>query len=108
MSAKHARLIGPLLGFNLAEEASRLRAESAYVDGDRNARTLVKAGGFFDWFSSRSVLARPSMRTTNEARWPSRSSEGRLALRVAADGIEVGDGEVAVGQAMSSAPTRGR
>jgi len=68
-------LIGTLLGFNLAEEASRLRGESAYKDGDRNARTLVKAGAF------RLVLlafrtGRRSMKTTSEGRWRSTCSKG--------------------------------
>jgi quercetin dioxygenase-like cupin family protein len=88
-------LIAPLLGFKLAEEASRLRAESAYIDGDRNARTLVKSGAFrlvllafrggaaFDENDQRGTLALQVL-------------EGRLALRVGLDGIEVGEGEVAV------------
>ena len=87
-------LVGPL-GFKLAEEALRLRAESAYIDGDRNARTLVKAGAFrlvllafragaaFDEMDQRGTLALHVL-------------EGRLALRVGQDGIEIGEGEVAV------------
>jgi quercetin dioxygenase-like cupin family protein len=88
-------LIAPLLGFNLAEEASRLRAESTYVDGDRNARTLVKAGAFrlvllafrkgasFDESDQRGTLALQVL-------------EGQLTLRVGQDAMEVGDNEVAV------------
>ena len=88
-------LIAPLLGFKLAEEAARLRAESAYIDGDRNARTLVKAGAFrlvlvafragaaFDENDQRGTLALQVL-------------EGRLALRVAQDGMEIAEGEVAV------------
>jgi quercetin dioxygenase-like cupin family protein len=88
-------LIGPLMGFKLAEEASRLRAESAYIDGDRNARTLVKAGAFrlvllvfrsgaaFDENDQRGTLALQVL-------------EGRLALRVAGDAMEIGEGEVGV------------
>jgi quercetin dioxygenase-like cupin family protein len=88
-------LIGALLGFNLAEEAARLRGESAYIDGDRNARTLVKAGAFrlvllafrkgavFDENDQRGTLALHVL-------------EGRLALRVGQGGMEVGEGEVAV------------
>jgi quercetin dioxygenase-like cupin family protein len=88
-------LIAPLFGFRLEEEAARLRAESAYIDGDRNARTLVKAGAFrlvlltfrtgaaFDENDQRGTLALQVL-------------EGRLALRVGQDGIEVGEGEVAV------------
>ena len=88
-------LIAPLLGFNLAEEASRLRGESAYIDGDRNARTLVKAGAFrlvllafrtgaaFDENDQRGTLALQVL-------------EGRLALRVARDGMGIGEGDIAV------------
>jgi quercetin dioxygenase-like cupin family protein len=88
-------LIAPLLGFKLAEEASRLRAESAYIEGDRNARTLVKTGAFrlvllafrtgatFDENDQRGTLALQVL-------------EGRLALRVGQNGMEVGEGEVAV------------
>lgn len=88
-------LVAPLLGFKLTEEASRLRAESAYIDGDRNARTLVKAGPFrlvllafrtgaaFDENDQRGTLALQLL-------------EGRLALRVGREGMEIGEGEVAV------------
>jgi quercetin dioxygenase-like cupin family protein len=88
-------LIAPLLGFNLLEEASRLRAESAYIDGDRNASTLVKAGAFrlvlvafrtgaaFDESDQRGTLALQML-------------EGQLVLRVGQDRMDVGEGEVAV------------
>jgi quercetin dioxygenase-like cupin family protein len=88
-------LIAPLLGFNLAEEASRLRQESPYVEGDRNARTLVKAGAFrlvlvafrtgaqFDENDQRGTLALQVL-------------EGRLAVRVGQEGMEIGKDEVAV------------
>jgi quercetin dioxygenase-like cupin family protein len=88
-------LVAPLSGFKLAEEASRLRAESAYVEGDRNARTLVKAGAFrlvllafrtgaaFDENDQRGTLALHVL-------------EGRLRLRVGQDRMEIGEGEVAV------------
>jgi quercetin dioxygenase-like cupin family protein len=88
-------LVAPLLGFNLAEEASRLREESAYRDGDRNARTLVKADSFrlvllafrtgasFDENDQRGSLALQVL-------------EGRVALRVGQDGLEIAPGEVAV------------
>ena len=39
-------LSGPLLRFELAQEAARLRAETSFLDSDRNARTLTKAGAF--------------------------------------------------------------
>jgi quercetin dioxygenase-like cupin family protein len=88
-------LVGTLSRFNLAEEASRLRGESAYRDGDRNARTLVKTGAFrlvlvafragatFDENDQRGKLALHVL-------------EGRLALRVAEAELAVGEGEVAV------------
>ena len=88
-------LVAPLLGFKLADEAVRLRAESAYIDGDRNARTLVKAGSFrlvllafrtgasFDENDQRGTLALQVL-------------EGRLAVRVGGDGMEIAAGEVAV------------
>lgn len=88
-------LIAPLLRFDLDEEAARLRAESAYRDGDRNARTLVKAGSFrlvlvafrvgatFDEDDQRGSLAMHVL-------------EGRVALRVGPDAVEIGRGEVAV------------
>jgi quercetin dioxygenase-like cupin family protein len=88
-------LVASLLGFKLEEEASRLRAESAYIYGDRNARTLVKAGAFrlvlvafrtgaeFDEHDQRGTLALQVL-------------EGRLTVRVGQDGLEVGEGEVAV------------
>jgi quercetin dioxygenase-like cupin family protein len=81
--------------FALVEEAARLRAEAAYLDGDRNARTLIKAGAFrlvllayragaaFDENDQRGSLALQVL-------------EGRVALRVGEEGIEMGPGEVAV------------
>jgi quercetin dioxygenase-like cupin family protein len=88
-------LIAPLLSFKLADEASRLRRESAYTEGDRNARTLVKAGAFrlvllafrsgaaFDENDQRGTVALQML-------------EGRLALHVGQDAIELGGGEVGV------------
>lgn len=88
-------LIAPLSGFNLADEAGRLRAESAYLDGDRNARTLVKAGAFrlvivafragasFDERDQRGTLGLHVL-------------EGRLGLRVGRDEIEISEGEIGV------------
>jgi quercetin dioxygenase-like cupin family protein len=88
-------LIAPLLGFNLAKEASRLRAESEYIGGDRNARTLVKAGAFrlvllafrsgaaFDEADQRGTVALQVL-------------EGRLVLCLGRDQMEVGEDGVAV------------
>lgn len=88
-------MIAPLLRFELAEEAARLRAEAEYLDGDRNAKTMVKAGAFrlvllafrvgaaFDENDQRGSLALHML-------------EGRVALRVGEEEIEIGAGEVAV------------
>jgi quercetin dioxygenase-like cupin family protein len=88
-------LIGPLLRFELAEEAGRLRAEAEYRDGDRNAKTLAKAGPFrlvlvafragaaFDEDDQRGSVALHVL-------------EGRMTVRVGQDQVEIGEGEVAV------------
>ena len=87
-------MIAPLLHFNLAKEAAGLRAEAEYLDGDRNAKTMVKAGAFrlvllafrvgaaFDENDQRGSLALHVL-------------EGRVALRVGEENVEVGAGEVA-------------
>ena len=92
---KGRSLIAPLLRFDVAKEAARLRAELEYVDGDRNAKTLFKAGAFrlvllafrvganFDENDQRGSLALHVL-------------EGRVALRVGEEAIEIGAGEVAV------------
>jgi quercetin dioxygenase-like cupin family protein len=85
----------PLLQFDLAEEAARLRAESAFLEGDRNARTLAKAGAFrlvlvafrlgatFDEDDQRGSVALQVL-------------DGRVAMRVGNETIEIGAGSVAV------------
>jgi quercetin dioxygenase-like cupin family protein len=88
-------LVGPLLRFQLGDEAARLRGESAYVGGDRNARTLVKArdfrlvlvafrsGALFDEIDQRGTIALQVL-------------EGRLNLSVAGEATVLEAGEVAV------------
>ena len=88
-------LSAPLLRFDLDKEATRLRAESPFRDGDRNARTLTKAGAFrlvlvafragvtFDEFDQRGSVALQVL-------------DGRIAVRVGEDSVEIGAGEVAV------------
>jgi quercetin dioxygenase-like cupin family protein len=78
-----------------ADETARLRAEQAYVEGDRNARTLAKAGAFrlvlvtfrsgalFDERDQRGSLALQVL-------------EGRLEVRVDKETVQVGEAEVAV------------
>ncbi|HET9851730.1 MAG TPA: hypothetical protein VFP56_04405 [Candidatus Limnocylindrales bacterium] len=85
----------PLLRFELAEEAARLRAESEFLEGDRNARTLTKArsfrvvlvafraGAMFDENDQRGSVALHLL-------------DGRLSMRVGGAGIELGPGELAV------------
>jgi quercetin dioxygenase-like cupin family protein len=85
----------PLLRFEFAEEAAKLRAESPFLEGDRNARTLVKAGDF------RLVLVafrRGAMFDENDQRGSVALQvlDGRIELRVGADEIELGPGEIAV------------
>ena len=86
---------GSLMLFDVAKEAARLRAEAEYLDGDRNAKTLFKAGAFrlvllafrggadFDEDDQRGSLALHVL-------------EGRVALRVDEEAIEVGAGAIAV------------
>jgi quercetin dioxygenase-like cupin family protein len=88
-------LIAPLARFDVAEEAARLRGEVEYLEGDRNAKTLVKAGAFrlvlvafrkgaeFDENDQLGTLALQSI-------------EGRVALRVGQEGMEIVEGQVAV------------
>lgn len=85
----------PLQQFDLAAEATRLRAESAFREGDRNARTLVKAEAFrlvlvafkagaaFDELDQRGTVALQLL-------------EGRLAVRVGEDDVGIGEHDVAV------------
>lgn len=88
-------LSAPLLRFDLAEEAARLRAESPFLEGERNARTLAKAGTFrlvlvvfragaiFDENDQRGSVALQVL-------------DGRVDVRVGEDTIEIGAGDVAV------------
>jgi quercetin dioxygenase-like cupin family protein len=79
----------------LADEIVRLRAERAYVDGDRNARTLAKAGAFrlvLVAFRSGAVFDERDQRGSVALQ----VLEGRLEVRVDDETVEVGDAEVAV------------
>lgn len=88
-------LSGPLLRFELAEEAARLRAETSFLESDRNARTLTKAGAFrlvlvvfragaaFDENDQRGSVAVQVL-------------DGRVDVRVGEDTIEIGADEIAV------------
>jgi quercetin dioxygenase-like cupin family protein len=92
---KGRSMIAPLARFDVAEEAARLRGEVEYLEGDRNAKTLVKAGAFrlvlvafrkgaeFDENDQRGTLALQSI-------------EGRVALRVGQEGTEIVEGQLAV------------
>lgn len=85
----------PLRHFGLVEETRQLRAEQEYVEGDRNARTLAKAGAFrmvlvvfrsgarFDELDQRGSVALQVL-------------EGRVAVHVDQDAIEIGTGDIAV------------
>ena len=93
---REARFLSvPLSHFELVDETARLRAEQEYVEGDRNARTLAKVGAFrlvlvvfrsgatFDELDQRGSVALQML-------------EGRVAVRVDAETIEIGEGEIAV------------
>lgn len=88
-------LSAPLLRFDLSEEATRLRGERPYADGDRNARTLAKVA----WFRLTLVALR-SGATFSEA--DQRGSvalqvlEGRIMVEVGGETAETGEAEVAV------------
>ncbi len=88
-------LIAPLQRFDLHAETARLRAESAYLQGDRNARTLVKADAFrlvlvafrrgatFDEHDQRGSIAFQVL-------------EGALTVTVDAEDARLETGEIAV------------
>ena len=85
----------PLSRFELVAETARLRDEQEFADGDRNGRTLAKAGAFrlvlvafrsgarFDEQDQRGSLALQVL-------------EGRVAVRVDAETVEIGVAEIAV------------
>ncbi|MGH2466452.1 MAG: hypothetical protein ACRDGL_01790 [Candidatus Limnocylindrales bacterium] len=72
-------LDGPLSHVALAAEAASLRAERAYVEGDRNARTLAKDA----WFRLTLVALRP------EAAFEEADQRGVLALQALEGEIEL-------------------
>ena len=86
---------GPLLRFELAEEAAALRTETSFLEGDRNARTLTKAGAFrlvlvvfragatFDENDQRGSVALQVL-------------DGRVDVQVGEDRIDIGAAEIAV------------
>jgi quercetin dioxygenase-like cupin family protein len=88
-------LSGPLLRFELAEEAATLRTEASFLEGDRNARTLTKAGAFrlvlvvfrtgatFDENDQRGTVAIQVL-------------DGRVDVTVGDDRIEMRAAEIAV------------
>ena len=88
-------LSAPLLRFELVEEVARLRAETPYAEGDRNARTLAKVGAFrlvLVAFRSGAVFDENDQRGTVALQ----VIEGRVALRVNEETVEIGEAEVAV------------
>lgn len=85
----------PLSRFELVAETARLRAEQEYADGDRNGRTLAKVGAF------RLVLVtfRAGARFDEQDQRGSvalQVLEGRVAVRVDAEAVEIGVAEIAV------------
>jgi quercetin dioxygenase-like cupin family protein len=85
----------PLSRFELGAEIARLRAEQEYAEGDRNGRTLAKVGAF------RLVLVafRTGARFDEQDQRGSvalQALEGRFAVRVDAETVEIGVAEIAV------------
>jgi len=81
--------------FELVEEVARLHAETPYAEGDRNARTLAKVGAFrlvLVAFRSGAVFDESDQRGTVALQ----VIEGRVALRVNEETVEIGEAEVAV------------
>ena len=72
-------LTGAVLAFDLAHEAAQLRTERAWVQGDRNAKTLVKEASF------RVVLIALRL----GARMPDHTAAGRISLQTLAGHLRV-------------------
>jgi quercetin dioxygenase-like cupin family protein len=88
-------MLGSLLRFDFGQEAARLRAESEYLEGDRNARTLVKVGAFrlvLVAFRAGALLNENDQRGSIALQ----ALEGRVSLRVGQDVIEIAQGQVGV------------
>lgn len=88
-------LSAPALRFDLSVESVRLRAERAYLEGDRNARTLTKV----DWFRLVLVALRVGARLDEADQNGSialQVLEGRVTVRVGDETIDVGEHEISV------------
>ncbi len=88
-------ITAPLLAFDLSTELERLRLERPYVDGDRNAKTLVKEGRHRVVLVALRAGARfdendPRGYVTVVVR------EGRLSVAVDDGETEIGAGQVGV------------
>ena len=93
---REARFLSlPLSHFDLVDEIARLRAEQEYIEGDRNARTLAKVGAFrlvLVAFHAGAKFAEHDQRGTVALQ----VLEGRIAVRVDAETVELGVAEIAV------------
>jgi mannose-6-phosphate isomerase class I len=93
---REARLLSaPLMRFELAAEAERLRAERQYTLGDRNAATLAK----IDWFRLTLVALHDGAtfsETDQRGSVALQALEGRVSVRVADQTADIGRGELAV------------
>jgi quercetin dioxygenase-like cupin family protein len=86
-------LQGPLLSFDLAAEVGQLRAELTYLEGDRNANTLLKAP------AARVVLFAlrrgAQLQEHQTAGWVIvQTIAGRIRLRALGQGIELPAGHL--------------
>jgi quercetin dioxygenase-like cupin family protein len=93
---RDARHLGaPLMRFELAAEAERLRGERQYAVGDRNAATLAK----IDWFRLTLVALQDGAafnETDQRGCVALQAIEGHVVVRVGDQTAEIGEGELAV------------
>jgi mannose-6-phosphate isomerase class I len=91
-----ARLLSaPLMRFELAVEAERLRAERQYALGDRNAATLAK----IDWFRLTLVALHDGAtfsETDQRGSVALQVLEGRVSVRVADQAADIEQSQLAV------------
>ncbi|MGE0545114.1 MAG: hypothetical protein AB7R89_33570 [Dehalococcoidia bacterium] len=86
-------LIAPVMSLNFAREIARLRAEPAWLEGDRNTKTLIKAPDMRAVLSVMKPGARLSHHQTG-ARLTLQVLSGRLRLQLCGTTAELGEAEM--------------
>jgi quercetin dioxygenase-like cupin family protein len=89
------QLAAPAMPFDLADEVSRLRSEPAWLQGDRNAKTLVKQPDFRVVLTVMRTGARLAHHDT-AARLTLHVLSGRLSLRLLGTTAELSQGHLLV------------